>query len=129
MSLGVAKIPPAADLTISFCDILKLIMDVCLLAHFDCKIPKVCIISLSVSDRNILSGDPRNLYINDGQCFRLLSFNGATIFEMVGVGDVQLIHVPTIKLHLKKWVLAAFTNSIIVSKKKKSAINRTGSRK
>ena len=129
MSLGVAKIPPAADLTISFYDILKLIMDVCLLAYFNCKIPLACIIFLSVSDRNILSVAPRSLYIADGQCFRVLSFNLATVFEMEGVDDVQLIHVPTIKLHLKKWVLAAFTNSIIVSKKKKSAINRTGSRK
>ena len=44
-------------------DILKLFIDVCLLAHFNCKIPLACIIFLSVSDRNILSVAPRSLYI------------------------------------------------------------------
>tara|TARA_X000000950_G_C13859444_1_gene638064 strand:- start:544 stop:804 length:261 start_codon:yes stop_codon:yes gene_type:complete len=80
-------------------------MDVCLLAHFNCKIPLACIIFVSVSDRNNLSVAPRSLYIKDGQCFRVLSFNLATVFEMEGVDDVQLIHAPTIKLHLKNGFL------------------------
>ena len=95
------RYPPAADLTISFCDILKLIMDVCLLAHFNCKIPLACIIFLSVSDRNILSVAPRSLYMGDGKCFCVLSFDLANIFEMEGVGEGHLIDVPITKPHLQ----------------------------